>query len=312
MFSSGLVLTALLLMSVSIGAFDRAQSYFASRNGTLIVVIRATKGVLGCADRRTHSSGTDSDNYLKIRRIKSNGFFVTSGVLAITASDAATPATTLSTVFDANELIEAFVNDDHNTLTDGVKFWDTLRQTIALELSKVEGKPLPDVAGPKLILSPFLVALLGDQITEPHLLLHSRFFYLDGQRTIVTTELTCVFDEATKRTSVKTACWVGKAKQLKDTPIVSLSVTSDEFFNELRSGTESRFDALRHDIRLKPFLADDIPIPSLDRAQEFARLLISLTSEHGPLIHSDVRVSSTCDCAVLDYNGKFMWLREPD
>jgi hypothetical protein len=297
MFRAFLITTIVLLTTTTL-------------NATLIVVVPTKHGFLVCADKRVHQQGSQGnyeDNFSKIRPIGDRGFFTTSNTLYF---EGAKQVLNLSTfkpeivnarLIDVNELIESFINDHKNDFQIGTiikSTWEQLKQTMNSELSKLHGRSFPMASGPGLIVSP---STLGTLMSDPRLLYHTDFFYLNAQKQISHNEITCVFDESTKSFSFRTACIVGQEQAPYQLQNVSFVFTQQDVFNEIKSSSNPTFKTLRLDKRIAPFLLDDIhpATMTIPRAQTFARLIIRLTSEHGPSLNPEIRVSPFADCAVL-------------
>jgi hypothetical protein len=81
---------------------------------------------------------------------------------------------------------------------------------------------------------------------------------------------------------------------------------------ELQSGKNNRFDKFRNDIKLKPFLTNSLSpneISNFD-ARYFAQKMIQISSANYSLVSDiDGHISPNCDCALLDSQNGFVWLK---
>jgi hypothetical protein len=78
--------------------------------------------------------------------------------------------------------------------------------------------------------------------------------------------------------------------------------------NELKEGTDLRFNDLREDKRIRKFLLEQPSIVSSKEALDFARFLIKVTSERLHLIdNSRFHVGPSVDCAIIGADG-FQWV----
>src|SRR5262249_17823124 len=88
---------------------------------------------------------------------------------------------------------------------------------------------------------------------------------------------------------------------------------SVEVFDELRNGSDSRFESFRNDPQIKRLVSNNPPVDEVeaDEAAIVARSIIKLTSENLALLAPNKRdVGTTSDCALITKADGFKWLHQ--
>jgi hypothetical protein len=84
---------------------------------------------------------------------------------------------------------------------------------------------------------------------------------------------------------------------------------------ELKKGRDSRFDDMRQEPVLKPFLTNELPVPkvTVDAALVFTKRLIEVSNKRGPELGEspeDIGIGLTCDCALVSPTSGVRWIAE--
>jgi hypothetical protein len=89
---------------------------------------------------------------------------------------------------------------------------------------------------------------------------------------------------------------------------------SPELYLELTTGKDPKFDDLRSNPYIKPFLSSPRPRDQVtaNEALAFSHAIIEATSKRGQEINTDIHVSESCNCGLLDYDGGFRWISADD
>jgi len=104
------------------------------------------------------------------------------------------------------------------------------------------------------------------------------------------------------------------------TPTDDLSVSkpilsgSPELYFALLDSKDHRYDDLRSNPFIKPFLSSPRPSDQVtaNEALAFSHALIEATSKRGQEINKDIHVSESCNCGLLDRQGRFKWISADD
>jgi hypothetical protein len=136
-----------------------------------------------------------------------------------------------------------------------------------------------------------------------------RFFYLDPNNKLNEEIIVCTYDTLGNTiTQLKVTYLTGVDDLNSAKPLLS---GSPEVYNEISAGSREDFSDLRADPVMTSFLSprprDEV---STGEALAFARALIRVTSQRGPRINRDIRVSETCDCGLLRFDTGFDWIPE--
>jgi hypothetical protein len=257
----GFTLTLFLLVVSPAG---RVAAVTLGSGGTLVVIVPNTDGLLICADRRSYDPVRgDVDTNLKMGKLNKWAAVASTGdTTNVRQSD-------FSVEYDANDETEKYVAA--NRFLPSAAYWNSLEAQIEADFnhyaSKYPGwKPPAAWNG---ILFQTIVCYLDDA-QKPHVVLILFFF-----------------DRRLCR-----AAW--SEQQLTS----FLTFGNDAVPLELQHGKDPRFDDLRSQWRMKPFLAGTTRRDSTtpEDAKTFALWLIRATSERTHLLeHSTNHVGPTAD-----------------
>src|SRR6185503_3108415 len=266
--SSLILLITLLLTAAAPAQTERV-------GGTLVVAVPVQDGLVVCSDKRlfNETTGTFTDDYVKIHKVSSNALFVathTTGFL---------DATTGKMAFDIFDITDSFVSK--NSFKPGTPYWDALKKEIRDQLLAYLSKrkyadwPTTDTANNKLLFNLVFYAV-EKQTARSYSM---SVFYEKAPTPViyipnVTTEV------------VKTPKLLGKGKD-----VIGLLARNPVFS---RDPSILRFDQFSF-APSKTTAAD---------AVDFARKLFLLTNTDLP----KAQVSKAYDCAELGYQSGFQWL----
>gem|GEM_PF-1718142 len=248
-------------------------------SGTLVVAVPVSQGLVGCADKRLYNeqTGKADDNFVKIRKVNSNAFFVATHTVGFLDK------TTGKLEFDVFKITDDYVA--RHAFVTGPQFWNGLRNELRSKLlaylakEKFKDWPETDAANNRLLFNLVFFAT-GGNITRSYTL---RVFYEKQQTPVI--DVPNVISEV-----VRTPKLIGKGKEVIDYLARNPSVAADPSI--------LRFDQGRFDIAKT----------TVNNAVDFAGKLFSLANTAIP----QARVSATYDCALLGYQNGFQWINHSD
>lgn len=270
-----LSIQALVLVSTVVSQPADAGTKKTALSGTLVVAVPVTEGLVACADKRifNHKTNTFNDDFVKIRKVDNNAFFVATNTVGLL--DRATG----EVAFDVFQITEKYVSQ-HPFVAEK-RFWDGLREEIRQQLltylakRKFEEWPETDRENERLLFNLVFYSIVGKTVRSYSL----KVFY-EKARTPV------IYIPPVASEQVKTPKLSGKGKD------VMAYLARDPGLS--RDPSILRFDQGSFDIN-KTTIRDAIL---------FAEKLFVLTNTKLP----QARVSKTCDCAVVSYENGFQWI----
>lgn len=255
------------------------------RRSTLVVALPSAKGLVICADKRSHDALRGvQDNDTKITPIGKRALFVSTGApILLRKSD-------LSVTFSADAVVKRFF-ERHNFIVSDDQ-WPDLARSLAgafdAYLASKKFEDWPPAASDPLFQVPI--------------------FYLDAENRI----RLVVFKLSYMRipppdTTVRLEQYPeNHFKALNPFAFGDVAV-----LDELTSGADPRFDHIRRDPAFRRYIRSSVPVShvSVRHAVEFASGQIRLTNELTPLIPGATgHVSRNCDCAILAHRTGFRWI----
>ena len=265
-------LVVMLLTSGLITAQGQASQRL---DGTLVVAVPASEGLVVCSDKRlyNHDARSFTDTFVKIRKINSNALFVATHTIGFFDTQTGTMA------FDAVEITAKYAAK--NDLGSGKPFWDGLKREINAQLrAYLAGRrfaqwPESDKENSNLLFNLLFYSVSGNRARS-----HSVKVYYEKARIPVI----LVTDPITEE--VRTPKLGGKGKALLNYLVRNPAAANDPII--------ARFDESNFTVQGT----------SAVNAVSFANRLFAITSTGLP----QARVSSTFDCALLGYETGFRWL----
>jgi hypothetical protein len=258
--------------------------------GTLIVFTKTQDGILVCADKRIsyHDSPEYHDNSTKVAQIGANIVFAVGGVPNIEVGDS------YGYGYDAMTVVKDYFAT--NKFDNSVMFWNGVKQKL-FDNFIAYLKPRTYDAWPPTL-------------------------FPDAQHSF--TQLLFFFTDDSHRLLIK-LMQLRYMKQLP--PIVEVRLFTIEPHGlydslgwskldwELKKGRDSRFDDLRQEPALKPFLTDELPatMVTVDAALVFTKRLIEVSNKRGPELgvsSEDIGIGLTCDCALVTPTSGVRWIAE--
>lgn len=247
-------------------------------DGTLVIAVPVAEGLVVCADKRLYNidTGAFEDDNVKIRKAGDKALFTATNVVGFYDRKSRKIA------FDAFAVTENYLAK--HPFANDKKFWDGLKQEIRERLvtylsgQPYESWPETDRANRGLLFN-LIFYSAADNRAQSHSL---RVFY-EKKRTPVITILDPVSE------TVRFPKLSGKGRDV----MAYLARNSSAAAPEVLKFDESVFN-------LQATTARD--------AVAFAKRLFPLTSTNVP----QARVSPTFDCAMIQYQNGFQWLRPSD
>jgi hypothetical protein len=270
-----LCIQAVILMSVALSRPAAAGTKNPSLSGTLVVAVPVKEGMVACSDKRifNHKTNTFNDDFVKIRRVNNNAFFVATNTVGLL--DRATG----EIAFDVFEITEKYVSQ--NNFVAEKRFWDGLSSEIRQQLlaylakRKFEEWPETDHENERLLFNLVFYSIVGKTVRSYSL----KVFY-EKARTPV------IYIPPVASEQVKTPKLSGKGKDVMAYLARDPSLSQDPSILRFDQGS---FDINETTIR---------------DAILFAEKLFVLTNTKLP----QARVSKTYDCALLSYENGFQWI----
>jgi len=256
--------------------------------GTLIVFTKTQDGILVCADKRIsyHDSPEHHDNSTKVVQIGANIVFAVGGVPNIEVGD------NYAYGYDAITVVKDYFAT--NKFDNSVTFWNGVKQKLFDNFIAYLKSRTYDAWPPTL--------------------------FPDAQHSF--TQLLFFFTDDSHRLLIK----LMQLRYMKQLPPVvevrSFDVEPPELYYslgwskldwELKKGRDSRFDDLREERALKPFLRNELPVAmvTVDAALVFTKRLIEVSNKRGPELGEspeDIGIGLTCDCALVSPANGVRWI----
>lgn len=246
-----------------------------SLSGTLVVAVPVKEGLVACSDKRifNHKTNTFNDNFVKIRKVNNNAFFVATNTVGLL--DRATG----EIAFDVFEITEKYVSQ--NNFVAEKRFWDGLSSEIRQQLlaylakRKFEEWPETDRENERLLFNLVFYSIVGKTVRSYSI----KVFYEKAQTPII-------YIPQVASEQVRSPKLSGKGKDVMKYLARDPNLSQD--------ASILQFDQGNFDI-------DKITIRD---AVLFAEKLFVLTNTNLP----QARVSKTYDCALLGYENGFQWI----
>jgi len=244
--------------------------------GTLVVAVPVKEGLVVCSDKRLFNTqaGSFTDTFVKIRKVNNSALFVATHTVGFF------DARTGKMEFDAFEITTKYVAN--HDLETGKPFWEGLKKEITAQLRGYLAKrkfaewPESDAANNDLLFNLLFYSVKENRARSQSL----KVFYKKARTPVI-----FVADPIGEE--IKTPKLGGKGKDLLNYLALNPSVAQDPLI--------TRFDQTNFSVQTT----------SARDAASFAQKLFALTSTALP----QARVSSTFDCALLDYQSGFRWLQ---
>ena len=243
--------------------------------GTLVVAVPVKEGLVTCSDKRlfNHSTGTYTDDAVKIRKAGDNALFVATNTIGFRDNR------TGKMGFDAFEVTEKYLSK--HPFANTRAFWDGLREEIRKKLlDYFAGQPAADLPPTDFESGRLLFNLVFYSVVQKRIKSHTiRVFYERAAAPIVSVP-SVVSEE------VRTPKLSGKGRE------VMRYISRDSTF-------ASDPSILRFDER-----AFNPETTTLRDAVDFSAKLFRLSSSAIPA----ARVSLLFDCALLSHQNHFQWI----
>lgn len=282
-----LIVTFLLLI---VPATVSSETVGRLGKGTLIVFTKTKDGILVCGDKRIvyHASSEYHDNATKVTQIGKNTVFAVAGVPFIEVGEDSGHG------YDAITVVKHYFAA--HDLDNSVEFWNGVKQTL-FDNFIAYLKPRAFDAWPP-TMSP------------------------EAQNSF--TQLLFFFADNSHRLGIK----LMQLRYMKEVPpIVEVRLFAIEPYGlydslgwskldwELKKGHDSRFDDLRQEPALTPFLTDKLPVAmvTVDAALAFTKRLIEVSNKRGPELgvsSEDIGIGLTCDCTLVKPTSGVRWIAE--
>lgn len=254
-------------------------------SGTLVVIIPNKDGLLICADRRSYDAVRgDVDNDLKISQL------TPWATVASTGTSKYLRLPTFSIGFDANKEAQSFVVA--NGFSPSMAYWSSLATRVETDFNRYASE-YPNWKPP---------------IPPDHVLFQMIFAYFLGKDPHVTV-IRLLLDGTTW--GAEMGQYMGD--QLSGQLLLTFGNVAVPL--ELQHGRDPRFDDLRSQSKMQPFLTGTARAESTtpDGAKTFALWLIQASSERTHLLeHSTDHIGPTADCAMVSRTHGFYWLSSQD
>jgi len=265
--------------------------------GSLIVVVPNSQGVVACSDQRRHNyrTGADRDDQVKIHAIGNRAFYAIAGIFR--CDECTSTVLGVTTSFDLYEVVDAFfrVRDTGDLETQ----WEPLKRKIADSLKE---------AGPGLsVLASTLPRKRDNTLFEMIVM------YIDRGGNLRSELYKCTYVNAGTADFSLTVVY-GPPSNVNLSKAEPIILGDGQVYTELKTGTKLEFKYLRQSEVVKPFLGDYRPRSQVspNEALAFGYALIDATGQGGYLVGKDIHVSRTCNCALLGFQGGFRWISQDD
>ena len=255
--------------------------------GTLIVFVTTRDGTLLCADKRlTHGPNDYRDDSTKLAQIGPNIVFAVSGVPYIEARDG------YGNGYDAVTIVNDYFAKSQ--FEDSVFFWNGVKQRL-FDNFIAYLKPRPYDAWP-----PTLFPEANHSFTQ------LLFFFSDKNDRMQVKLIQLRYMKQSKPV-VEVRSFDVQPYGLYD------SLGWSKLDHELKKGHDHRFNDLREDAVLKPFLTNKLPVADVttDLALVFSKRLIEVSNKRGPELGDspeDIGIGLTCDCVLVKRTGSVEWI----
>jgi hypothetical protein len=284
--------TWLVWLSVLLLADPRpttAQTRLRPEKGTLIVFAKTQEGILVCADKRlTYGPNKYRDDFTKLTQIGANIVFAVGGVPHIEVTDGR------GSGYDAVKVVKdhfAAVKFDNSE-----PFWNGLKKKLVdnfvayLRVRKYDDWP-PTLFPEAEHSFTQIVFVFADDSYRLRLQL-VRLRYMKQQPPVIVAQS---FDV--------------EPKGIYD------SLGWSKLDIELKRGHDSRFEDLRQESVLKPFLTNELPVAkvTIDMALSFIKRLIEVSNKRGPELgeaSEDIGIGLTCDCILVTEMSGVRWIAQ--
>lgn len=262
--------------------------------GTLVIAIPTKDGLLLCGDNAiSDGKGTlVKDDFVKVYQIEDKGVYSATGNFILQHNRNTFLHDETRIDFDLFAYLEKFFSYDFDF--SQAASWNDLRESIVKSLYKMK----PNI----------LRAHFPPTPTNRHHVFRIAFFYLDNQQNIKGKIFNYTFN--TKAMQFYSDVTSLSPEQFHSSLPIMMGVP--EVADEIKSGTDKRFDDLRANKELRAFIAGTVPVSKLTakKALKFSKYLIKLTSEKIALLQPNSRVSPTSDCALLSPKTGVTWLSQ--
>ena len=245
--------------------------------GTLVVAVPVTEGLVVCSDKRlsNQQSGTFTDTAVKIRKVDQSSLFVATNTIGFLDPQ------TRKMGFDVFSITESYVS--RSGFSNNRRFWDGLKQEIGRRLREYLAKlkyqdwPETDLESNKLLFNLVFYSIAQGSARSYTI----KVFYEKARTPII-----YISDPVSE--TVKTPKLSGKGRAVMNYLAKDPKQSRDPFI--------LRFDQFNFDVRKV----------TIKEAVDFAARLFHLANAAVPAS----RVSSTHDCALLDYEDGFQWIND--
>ena len=256
--------------------------------GTLVVFTKTQDGLLVCADKRlTYGPNDYRDDSTKLAQIGSKLAFAVVGVPYIEVSDG-------SLTYNAISVVKNYFAT--TVFEDSRPFWDGLNQRL-VDSFMAYLRPRAYEAWPP------------TQFPE------AEYSF---------TQILFVFPDKDRQLQIKYT-QLRYIKQLK--PFVDArtrgvrlkglydSLGWSKLDGELKRGKDRRFDDLRQEVALRPFLTNEIPETKVkvDQALIFAKRLIEVSNKRSTELGDspeDIGIGLSCDCVLVSPTSDVTWVAQ--
>jgi hypothetical protein len=255
--------------------------------GTLIVFMKTQDGILVCADRRlTYDTVKYRDDVTKLAQIGPDIVFAVSGVPYIEVTD--------GYGYDAVTVVKDYFAT--NEFENSVPFWNGVKQKLFDNFIAYLRPRAYDAWPPT-------------QFPEAdHSFTQLLFFFADNSHRLRIKLIQLRYMKQV-RPIVEARSFDIEPHGLYD----SLGWSKLDW--ELKKGRDSRFDDLRQEPALKPFLTNELPVAivNVGMALAFAKRLIEVSNKRGPELGespNDIGIGLTCDCALVTPASGVRWIAQ--
>jgi hypothetical protein len=265
--------------------------------GSLIVAVPTSQGVVACSDQRRHNyrTGTDRDDQVKIHQIGRNAFYAVAGVFR--CDECTSTVLGVTTSFDLYQVVDTFFHGKDTA--DLEAYWEPLKRHISDSLREAgEGLSLLVTALPK---------------RRENTLFEMMVMYLDRTGSLKSELYKCTYADPGSSDFSMTVVY-GPATNVDLSKAQPIILGDSQVYAELRTGTKLEFKYVRQSDVVKPFLSDFRPRGQVspNEALAFEYALIEATAQGGYLVAKDIHVSKTCNCALLGFQSGFRWISQDD
>ncbi len=260
------------------------KSQVLPRSGTLVVPVPCADGLVVCADKRTHDERNGvRDDTIKIHEVSGPGLFVHHGDTALVSGK------TGEVLYDAVQTALDFFAEGTFTLGDNAN-WDGLARK--LQRSFLDAVDRSEIStAPKDLDLGFVFGFFWFSAGAPKGALLRCIYRWEGQPRLLV-----------RREWIAPDALSGKS---------AMAMGNTAVFNELRVGSDRRFDALREDPLMARFVRGSPACETscLD-ARDYAKKLVGISSRDSHRLGTGSDISPTVDCALLKPDGVIIWLDE--